>query len=82
MEAFAQARDGALLAVTPNPTHEKPPSTLLRVTPGQSAWESLGALPVRDAPQAPQVAAGTLWLLKPPVNDGDALTTVYTATYP
>jgi photosystem II stability/assembly factor-like uncharacterized protein len=82
VEAFAQARDGALLAVTPNPTHEKPPATLLRVTPGQSAWESLGALPVRDAPQAPQAAAGTLWLLKPPANDSDALTTVYTATYP
>ena len=26
------------------------PRHLLRVTPGQSAWESLGALPVRDAP--------------------------------
>jgi photosystem II stability/assembly factor-like uncharacterized protein len=73
--AFAQARDGALLAVTPNPFHDESPTKLLRVTPGQSAWESLGALPVRNATQAPLAAAGTLWLLN------DALTTIYTATY-
>ena len=76
VEAFAQASDGALLAVTPNPFHGESPTKLLRVTPGQSAWESLGALPVRDATLAPFAAAGTLWLLN------DTLTTIYTATYP
>jgi photosystem II stability/assembly factor-like uncharacterized protein len=76
VEAFAQASDGALLAVTPNPFHGESPTKLLRVTPGQSAWESLGALPARDATLAPFAAAGTLWLLN------DTLTTIYTATYP
>jgi photosystem II stability/assembly factor-like uncharacterized protein len=82
VEAFAQARDGALLAVTPNPFHDESPTKLLRVTPGQSVWESLGPLPVRDATPAPYAAAGTLWLLKRPSNYGEAVTTVYTATYP
>ena len=82
VDAFAQASDGALLAVTPNPFRGEDATKLLRVTPGQSAWESLGALPVRGTPLAPQAAAGTLWLVKPPANGSDALTTVYTATYP
>ena len=64
------------MAVTPNPAHDESPTKLLRVTPGQRAWESLGALPFKDAPQAPFVAAGTVWLLN------DALTMIYTATYP
>jgi hypothetical protein len=79
--AIAQS-DGALLAVTPNPVHGESPTKLLRVTPGQSAWESLGALPVRDATLATYAAGGTLWLLKPSPNYRDAVTTEYTATYP
>jgi hypothetical protein len=57
--------------------------TLQRAIPGKQGWESLGALP----------ASGTLalsaggqnsvpWLLKRPAHDGDALTTIYAATYP
>jgi hypothetical protein len=82
VEAFAQASDGALLAVTPNPFRGEDATKLLRVAPGQSAWESLGALPVRGTPLAPQAAAGRLWLLKLPTNASDTLTTVYTTTYP
>jgi photosystem II stability/assembly factor-like uncharacterized protein len=58
---FAQATDGALLGVTPNPFRGEAAMSLVRAAPGQAAWESLGALPVSDTPQA---AAGTLCLLK------------------
>ena len=80
---FAQATDGALLAVTPNTYSGAPATKLLRITPGQSRWESLGALSpaggdVRTAGAGPEV----LWSVMRPDNYGQPLTTVYTTTYP
>ena len=45
---FAQATDGALLAVTPSTYSGAPATKLLRITPGQSGWESLRASPAGD----------------------------------
>ncbi len=80
---FAQASDGALLAVTPNPYRGEGATKLLRIAPGQSAWESLGALSpaggdVRTSGAGPEV----LWSVMRPAEYGQPLTTVYTATYP
>jgi hypothetical protein len=80
---FAQATDGALLAVTPNTYSGAPATKLLRITPGQSRWESRGALSpaggdVRTAGAGPEV----LWSVMRPDNYGQPLTTVYTTTYP
>ena len=80
---FAQATDGALLAVTPNTYSGAPATKLLRITPGQSRWESLGALSpaggdARTAGEGPEV----LWSVMRPDIYGQPLTTVYTATYP
>jgi hypothetical protein len=72
MDVFAQASDGAVLAVTPSPFHGEVARTLVRVAPGQSAWESLGALPLSGAPQ--YIAGGgtaVLWFAGS-----------YSATYP
>jgi hypothetical protein len=79
----AQATDGALIAVTPNTYSDAPANKLLRITPGQSRWASLGALSpaggdVRTAGAGPEV----LWSVMRPDNYGQPLTTVYTATYP
>ncbi len=79
---FAQAIDGALLAVTPNPFRGEGATKLLRITPGQSRWESLGALSpaggdVRTAGAGPEV----LWSVMRPDNYGQPLTTIYTTTY-
>lgn len=80
---FAQATDGALLAVTPNTYSGAPATMLLRITPGRSRWELLGALSpaggdVRTAGAGPEV----LWSVMRPDNYGQPLTTVYTTTYP
>ncbi len=56
---------------------------LQRAISGKQGWESLGALPASGAiALAAGGQTGVLWVLKPPANYGDALTTVYTATYP
>ncbi len=83
ISTFAQATDGALLAVTPNPYSGEAATKLLRITPGQSAWESLGALSpaggdVRTSGAGPEV----LWSVMRPAEYGQPLTTIYTATYP
>ena len=80
---FAQATDGALLAVTPNTYSGAPATKLSRITPGQSRWESLGALSpaggdVRTSGAGPEV----LWSVMRPDNYGQPLTTIYTTTYP
>jgi photosystem II stability/assembly factor-like uncharacterized protein len=80
---FAQMADGALLAVTPYSYSGARATKLLRITPGQSTWESLGALSpaggdVRTSGADPQV----LWSAMRPADYGQPLTTVYTATYP
>jgi hypothetical protein len=72
MDVFAQASDGAVLAVTPSPFHGEVAKTLVRVAPGQSAWESLGALPLSGAPQyVASDGTAALWFAGS-----------YTATYP
>lgn len=81
-DIFAQASDGAVLAVTPSPAHGEDATTVVRVTPGKSTWQSLGPLPVGGTPQYVAGGAGVLWLLRLPANYGDSLATVYTATYP
>jgi hypothetical protein len=80
---FAQATDGALLAVTPNPVRGENATKLLRIAPGQSAWESLGALsPAGGDLRASGAGAQALWSVMRPANYGQPLTTIYTATYP
>jgi photosystem II stability/assembly factor-like uncharacterized protein len=80
---FAQATDGALLAVTPNPFRGEHALKLLRIVPGQSAWESLGALsPAGGDVRTAGAGSEVLWSVMRPDNYGQPLTTVYTATYP
>ena len=82
-DMFAQASDGALLAVTPNPYHGERATKLLRIAPGQSAWESLGALsPAGGGVRASGFDPTVLWSVMRPADYGQPLTTVYTATYP
>jgi hypothetical protein len=76
--------DGAAL----RPDHTRSPSgevtrKLQRAIPDKQGWESLGALPASGT-IALVAGAGinVLWQLKGFVGSGDALTTVYTATYP
>jgi len=72
---FAQASDGAVLA-------ERKNGALLRVTPGHSAWESLGALPVNGTPRyISGNGAGVLWLTEQPSDSNTPPATVYTASY-
>ena len=61
----------------------QPATKLLRIMPGQSTWELLGALSpaggdVRTAGAGPEV----LWSVMRPDNYGQPLTIVFTATYP
>jgi photosystem II stability/assembly factor-like uncharacterized protein len=80
---FAQATDGALLAVTPNSFRGEHASKLLRIVPGQSAWESLGALsPAGGDVRTAGAGSEVLWSVMRPDNYGQPLTTIYTATYP
>jgi hypothetical protein len=69
---FAQAADGAILAV-------KRDGSLVRVAPGQSAWESLGT---GGGVYVAGNGSGVLWRMGATAHYGDPLTTVYTATYP
>jgi hypothetical protein len=69
---FAQAIDGALLAVKDN-------GVLVRIAPGQSVWEALGR---GSGVYMADNGAGVLWSLNHPANYGDPLTTIDIATYP
>jgi photosystem II stability/assembly factor-like uncharacterized protein len=87
MDVFAQATDGAVLAVTPSPVHGKVGRTITRTIPGRSTWESLGSppssVPIGQTPKYVAVGeTGVLWLMKQPASYGEPLTTIYTATYP
>jgi hypothetical protein len=80
---FAQAPDGALLAVTPNPYRGERATRLLRIVPGQSSWESLGALsPAGGDAHTSGAGPEVLWSVMRPAEYGQPLTTVYTAMYP
>jgi len=80
---FAQTADGALLAVTPVSYSGVRATKLLRIVPGQSWWESLGALsPAGGEIRTSGNGSEVLWSIMRPTDYGEPLTTVYTAMYP
>jgi hypothetical protein len=84
IRVLAQAADGALLAATMDP-YSGDETTLLRVAPRQSAWESLGAIPAGLGDiRVSEAGSGSvvLWRIKQPANLGALPTAIYTATYP
>jgi hypothetical protein len=81
---IAQAPDGALLGATPDP-YRGDATNLMRVVPGQSAWESLGAIPAGlGSIEVSEAGSGSivLWRVAQPAVLGVLPTTIYTATYP
>ena len=82
VDAFAQASDGALLAVTPNPFRgeDRDKAATRHAGAERVGIAGRGLAAGGECVQQAQ-AAGTL-ARQPPANGSDALTTVYTATYP